>query len=176
MKPCTSYKTQWSVKMRRQKNYKNQRCWLSPWKQHLLGRARLSHIQTRQNSSTKKGKCTQIPPFRNRLLASILWKISFLQWSINEYINHNLEQVPCLGVISPSKMDSVFCLYGIFFSFFVLFYIFPPVSLFCLSCREGKEKKEERLKELKRMWKGARGWSWVDREVERVWKECGRGK
>lgn len=110
--------------------------------------SRLSHIQTRQNSSTKKGKCTQISPFRNRLLVSILWKmkISFLQWSVNEYINHNLGQVPCLGVISPSKMDSVFCLYGIFFSFFVLFYIFPPVFCFfvllVIQRGEGEEERE----------------------------------
>lgn len=93
--------------------------------------SRLSHIQTRQNPSTKKGKCTQIPPFSNWLLVSILWKmkISFLQWSVNEYFNHNLGQAPCLGVVSPNKMDSVFCLYGLFFHFLFYFYIF--LSVFC---------------------------------------------
>lgn len=143
--------------------------------------SRLSHIQTRQNPSTKKGKCTQIPPFSNWLLVRIFWKmkISFLQWSVNEYFNHNLGQAPCLGVVSPNKMDSVFCLYGLFFPFLVLFLYFPISFLFHMfffSCRAEREKKEERLKELERMWKGARGRSWVDREVERVWKECGRGK
>lgn len=111
--------------------------------------SKLAHIQTRQNSSTKKGKCTQIPPWSNRLLASILWKmkVSFLQWSVNEYINQNLGQVPCLGVEAPNKMHSVFCLYGLFPPFFVLFLYFPTsffVSLFCrvMQSGEGEEGRE----------------------------------
>lgn len=111
--------------------------------------SRLSHIQTRQNPSTKKGKCTQIPPFSNWLLVSIFWKmkISFLQWSVNEYFNHNLGQAPCLGVVSPNKMDSVFCLYGLFFSISCFIFIFSyqffvSYVFFFMQSRKGEEGRE----------------------------------
>lgn len=112
--------------------------------------SRLLHIQTRQNPSTKKGKCTQIPPSSNWLLVSILWKmkISFLQWSVNEYFNHNLGQAPCLGVVSPNKMDSVFCLYGLFFPFLVLFLYFPISFLFlCLFFFHAEQRGRRRKRD-----------------------------
>lgn len=108
-----------------------------------------TYSNQKKNPSTKKGKCTQIPPWSNRLLASILWKmkVSFFQWSVNEYINHNLGQVPCLGVVAPNKMHSVFCLYGLFFPHFCSIFIFSHqffVSLFCrvMQSGEGEEGRE----------------------------------
>ena len=104
----------------------------------------------------------------NRLVPVSQWKISFLQYSLTRYINHTLGQAPTPGTKLNGISDSFcFALAFIYLFIFCLCFEFPFGGVSCvlflfLCCSKVRERKGT--------------WSWVIKEVERIWEESGEVK
>lgn len=115
--PLKDQGTMWK---RRWKDYKHQRWWITPRKQHILDTTGLTHTwefqfcgsmhrpcrsSTKPNPSMKKKKQMQNST-SNQESICILYlmpkkKISFLQWRVIGYTNHTPGPAPYPGVVGP---------------------------------------------------------------------------